>query len=114
MLSGGSNVSTSMIWLAKTVTVQVVPEGRSATGSRVKLLAGDALSVNACGEPVGHWIEKELVVALTGSVKLMVMLELVATLVAPFAGVVVVTAGPASTLIVTVAVSFGVRPFVAV
>src|SRR5215207_5670484 len=112
MLSGGSKVSASVIPAAKTVTVQVVPAGRSAVGSSVKLAEGEALSVNVCGEP--HCTEKEPVVALTGSVKLTVMLEVGATLFAPFAGEVVVTAGLASTLIVTVAVSFGERPLVAV
>src|ERR1700750_2575476 len=114
MLSGGSKLSASVIPAAKTVTVQVVPAGRSAVGSSVKLAEGDELSVKVCGEPAGHWTEKEPAVALTGSVKLIVMFEFCATLVAPFAGEVVVTVGPASTLIVTVAVSFGERPFVAV
>src|SRR5215204_5296559 len=97
-----------------TFTVQVVPAGRSAVGSSVKLAAGEALSVKAWGVPAGHSTENEPVVALTGSVKLTVMLEFGATPFAPFAGAVVVTAGPSSTLIVTVAVSFGERPLVAV
>src|SRR5215208_6802901 len=97
-----------------TVTVQVVPAGRSAVGLSVKLAEGEALSVKVCGVPAGHSTVNEPVVALTGSVKLTVMFEFCATLVAPFAGEVVVTAGPSSTLIVTVAVSFGVVPFVAV
>ena len=41
-------------------------------------------------------------------------LSLGAWFVAPLVGVVVVTAGRASTVIVTVAVSFGVKPLVAV
>src|SRR5215207_4878007 len=98
MLSGGSKVSASVIPAAKTVTVQDTPAGRSAVGSSVKLAEGEALSVKVCGEPAGHWTEKEPVVALTGSVKLTVMFEFCATLFTPFAGEVVVTAGLASTL----------------
>src|SRR5919112_200196 len=114
MLSGGSKVSASVIWLAKTVTVQVVPAGRSAVGSSVKLAAGEALSVKVWGEPAGHCTEKEPVVALTGSLKLTVMFVFCATPVAPLTGEVDATVGPSSTLIVTVAVSSGVVPLVAV
>src|SRR5919112_676386 len=100
MLSGGSNESASVIPLAKTVTVQVVPPGRSAAGSSVMLDVPEPLTVKVCGVPVGHWTEKEAAVALTGSLKLTVMLEFCATPVAPFAGDVEVTVGPVSTLMV--------------
>jgi hypothetical protein len=80
----------------------------------VTLDVPEPLTLNVCGAPVGHWTEKEPVVALTGSLKLIVMTEFCATLVVPFVGEVEVTEGAASTLIVTVAVSFGVCPFVAV
>jgi hypothetical protein len=63
---------------------------------------------------VGHSIVKELVVTSTASVKLTTMFVLVAIPVAPFVGLVVVTAGAASTVIVTVAVSFGGCVLVAV
>src|ERR1043165_6182883 len=106
MLSGGSKLSASVMPAAKTVTEQVVPAGRSAVGSSVKLAGGEALSVKVCGLPA-QLTEKEPVVALTGSVKLTVMFEFCAMLFAPFVGDVVVTDGPASTLIVTVAESFG-------
>src|ERR1043165_8315138 len=113
MLSGGSKLSASVMPAAKTVTVQVVPAGRSAAGSSVKLAEGEALSVKVCGLPA-QLTEKEPVVALTGSLKLIVMFEFGAALVAPLAGEVVVTDGASSTLIVTVAESLGVVPLVAV
>ena len=98
-----------------TVTVQVVPAGRFAVGSRVIVLVPEPLTVKACVLPgVGHSIVKELVVTSTASLKLTTMLALGAWFVAPLVGVVVVTAGRASTVIVTVAVSFGVKPLVAV
>jgi hypothetical protein len=66
----------SVIWVAFTVIVQTVPNGRSTVGSSVKLLAGDALNVNGVSpSPTGHCRLNELVVALTGSLKLMTMFE---------------------------------------
>src|ERR1044071_3696624 len=114
MVSGGSMVSASVMPAAETRTLLVVPAGRSAVGSSVKVVEGEALSVKVWGEPVGHSIEKEPVVALTDSLKVTVMLEFCATPVAPFAGEGAAPVGPSSTLIVTVAESFGVVPFVTV
>ena len=92
MLSGGSPASVSVIWLANTVTVQITPMGKFEVGSSVKLVAGEELSVNAWVFPgAGHSIWNELVVALTDSLKLIVMLVFAATPVAPLVGVVVVT-----------------------
>ena len=63
----------------------------------MKLLAGDALNVNGVSaEPDGHSRRNELVVALTGSLKLMTMFEPTGTFVAEFAGVVFWTAGATS------------------
>src|SRR5687767_6214899 len=97
MLSGGSFASVSEIWFAITVTVQSVPAGSGDVGVSVKLDDGEALSVNACTLPgAGHSIVNELVVAATDSLKLTTMVVFVATVFAPFAGVVVVTAGGSS------------------
>ena len=94
--SGGSSVSASEIWLAATVTVQVVLNGRSAAGVSVKALAGEAVCANGCGAPAGHSTVKALPVALTLSLKLMTMAESTGTFVAAFAGVVAPTAGAPS------------------
>ena len=65
----------------------------------MKLLAGEALKLKACGEPPGHSTEKELAVALTGSLKLTVRFALVETLLAPLVGTVLETLGAASVLL---------------
>src|SRR5436305_9712546 len=89
--------STSVTWLATTVAVQVTPPGRLAVGWRTKELAGEAgVTVKATGVPVGHSSLKAEAVTLTGSLKLIVTVVFGLTLVAPLAGVVVVTAGAAS------------------
>src|SRR5215813_10846570 len=100
MLSGGSPASTSVTFEATTVTVQTVPTGKSEVGSSTKLLvppgaAGVTLKVT--GVETGHstvnavesWI-------LTFSLKLIVMFVFVATCVAPFVGMVLVTEGGVS------------------
>jgi hypothetical protein len=77
--------------------VQVVLYGRFAEGVRVKLVAGLADCVNALGLPDGHSNVKALLVALTDSLKLIVMVEVTATPVAPFNGELLVMLGAAST-----------------
>src|SRR5262245_51800646 len=96
MLSGGSIVSVSVICVAVTFTVQVVPGGRFEDGVRVMVVAGDALGLNAFGVPAGHSSENALAVALTLSLKLMEIAEFTATFVAEFAGVVLDTLGAVS------------------
>src|ERR671939_498222 len=88
MLSGGSSVSTSLIWFAITFTAHVVPSGRSAVGSSVAVSVPEPLTEKDFGVPVGHWRVNELVEEATGSLNLIVMFVLTATWVAPFAGVV--------------------------
>src|SRR5919199_619439 len=99
MLSGGSTVSTSLIWLAITVTVQTVPAGRSEFGSSVIAEPGEPLTLNAFDVPVGHSIVNELPVAVTASLKLTTMLLFRSTSVALSAGEVVVTDGAASCVV---------------
>src|SRR6185295_15106135 len=107
MLSGGYPASVSEIWLPMTVTVQMVPAGRSAVGLSVMVLVPEPLTANGCRLPgVGHSMVKELADAVTGSVNGIVMLVLAATLVAPFVGVVGgATAGAASVVKVSVKLS---------
>src|SRR6185295_13765827 len=100
MLSGGSPASTSVTFEATTVTVQIVPTGRSDVGSRTKLLTPPGAAgktVKATGVATGHStvnaVESRM---FTFSLKLIVMLVLVATCVAPLVGIVVVTAGGVS------------------
>src|SRR4029453_7064218 len=95
MLSGVP--SMSVIWVAFTVIVQTVPNGRSTVESSGKRLAGDAINLNrVSAEPDGHCRLNELVVALTGSLKLMTMFEPTGTFVAELIGVVFWTVGPKS------------------
>src|SRR5438445_10031599 len=96
MLSGGSPVSTSLIWFAMTVTVQVVDAGRSNVGSSVICEVPEPVTPYACGEPLGHSIVKELPPAFTASLNVITMLLLGFTPVAPFAGVVLDTVGALS------------------
>ena len=56
---------------------------------------GEALCANVCGA-TGHSRANALALAVTLSLKLMTMFELTATLVAEFAGVVLVTVGAVS------------------
>ena len=72
-------------------------------GSIVKLLAGDALNMNGVSaEPDGHCRLNELVVALTGSLKLTTMFEPTGTFVAELVGVVFWTVGATSPAAVAV------------
>src|ERR671932_1814324 len=96
MLSGGSTESTSLIWLATAFTEQIVPSGRLPVGSSVIDDPGEPLTVKLSGVPVGHSSVKELVVAVTGSLKLTTMFVFTATWSAASAGEVVVTVGAVS------------------
>src|SRR5436190_1212335 len=96
MLSGGSTVSTSLIWFAITFTEQTVPSGRLLVGSSVIDEPGERLTEKLAGVPVGHSRVNELVVAVTGSLKVTVMFVFAATSVAPSAGEWLVTAGAES------------------
>src|SRR6476620_9345633 len=95
MVSGGSAASTSLIWAATTVTTQTTPAGSAGFGVSVKLLAG---VVKVMFEPAGHSIRKEPAFAFTCSLKLIWIVALAATPVAPLLGVVLVTCGAASVL----------------
>src|SRR5947208_3064560 len=96
MLSGGSTESVSLIPLASTVTVQLVPSGKSAVGSSVIVQVPEPLTPKASDEPLGHSIVNELVLAFTGSLNETVTLVLGFTSVAPPAGLVLVTVGALS------------------
>src|SRR6476620_11650354 len=98
MVSGGSAASTSLIWAATTVTTQTTPAGSAGFGVSVKLLAGVADVLKVMFEPAGHSIRKEPAFAFTCSLKLIWIVALAATPVAPLLGVVLVTCGAASVL----------------
>ena len=116
MLSGGSIISWSLTCAAKTVTVQVSVAVKSLFGLIVKVVGPPVTTVSATLRVplVAQTIWNQLPVTLTASLKVMVMSVFCADFVAPFVGVVAVTLGGASTLIVTRAVSFGVNPLVTV
>src|ERR1051325_1899476 len=99
MLSGGSTVSTSLIWLATTLTEQTVPSGRVLGGASVAGEAPVPLAVKPSGVPVGHWRVNELDEKVTGSLKLTTTFVFVAMWVAPPAGEVLVTDGAASAVV---------------
>src|SRR5437764_3714270 len=96
MLSGGSTVSTSLIWFAITFTEHSVPSGRLLVGSSVIDEPGEPLTVKLSGVPVGHSSENELVDAVTASLKFTTMFVFTATWSAASAGDVVETDGAAS------------------
>src|SRR5919202_6010136 len=96
MLSGGSTESTSLIWFATTFTEQITPSGRLLVGSSVIDEPGEPLTAKLSGVPAGHSSVKELVVAVTGSLKLTTTFVFTATWSAASAGEVVVTVGAAS------------------
>src|SRR5205814_1967035 len=96
MLSGGSTVSTSLIPVAITFTEHTVPSGRLLVGSSVIDEPGEPLTVKLSDVLVGHSSVNELVVAVTGSLKLTTMFVFTATWSAASAGEVVVTVGAAS------------------
>ena len=73
------------------------PTGRLDDGVSVYVLAGEELVLNETGVPVGHSSEKAPAVTLTGSEKLIVTVELGAT-VELFVGTVLVTVATVSTV----------------
>ena len=90
-------MSTSLIWFAITVTLQIVAAGRSELGSIVIVEVPEPLTPKLWLFPgAGHSIENELVLAFTGSLKLTVMLLCGSTPVALSAGLVLVTVGALS------------------
>ena len=99
MVSGGSTVSTSWIWLPVIVRVQSVAAGRSPVGSRVQTAVPDPLSEKAVVVPVGHSRPKASASAVTGSLKVTVIVAPADTLVAPSAGDVETTVGAVSTVV---------------
>src|SRR5262245_34805840 len=88
--------SVSVISLATTVTVHVVAKGRAADGVSVIVLVPEPLCVKVFVVPAGHSSVNEPLVVVTFSLKLTTMVESAATLVAPFAGVVLLTLGAIS------------------
>src|SRR5437667_7574076 len=95
MLSGGSFVSWSETFAATTVTVQLSPGTKSVSGSSVKVV-GPPLTVALCEPLAPQEIEYQTPLTFTGSLNVMLTLALVATSVAPFAGVVDETEGATS------------------
>src|SRR5512132_439583 len=95
MLSGGSSVSWSATWGAKTVTVQVSPAPKSAVGSSENVV-GPPETAAPCAPVVAHEMENQGSVRLTGSLNVIEMFAASATSVAPACGLVAVTAGGAS------------------
>src|SRR6185369_11680620 len=95
MLSGGSALSWSETWAAKTVTVHVSLNAKSTFGLTVKVVGPPVTTVSATLRvpEVGQTIWNQLPVTLTGSLNVMLRFELSATFVAPFAGVVAETDG---------------------
>jgi hypothetical protein len=98
IVSGGSVESPSVTSLAVTSTTHVTPAGSGDVGVSVNVAAGDDVCVNSRGEPSGHSRLKALAEAVTLSLKLIVMVELTETLLAPVAGVVLLTLGALSPL----------------
>src|SRR5919199_6363067 len=95
MVSGGSFVSWSLTFAAKTVTVQVSLVAKSTVGSSVKVV-GPPLAVAEWPPLVPQEIEYQEPLTFTGSLKVIETFALVATSVAPFAGVVLATDGATS------------------
>src|SRR5205814_405291 len=96
MLSGGSTVSTSLIWFAITFTEQIVPSGRLLVGSSVIDEPGEPLTEKPSGVPVGHSKLNELPDAVTGSLMTSWVFVEALTSVAPSVGELAVPAGAAS------------------
>ena len=96
-VSGGSSVSTSVIWLATMRSVHAVLRGRSTDGSSVKVVAGLGVRlVSAIGVPVGHSSTNAPAPTVTGSLKVTVRFASMAMPVAFAAGVVLMTDGAVS------------------
>ena len=62
-----------------TLTEQIVPSGRSLVGSSVIAVPGEPEIEKACGVAVGHSSVNELVLAVTGSLKVTTTLLSTAT-----------------------------------
>src|SRR5947207_6814549 len=88
--SGGSPVSTSLMFAAIAVTVQLAV-GRSLSGSSSIDEVPEPLTWNVCGLPSQETVN-ELESTVTGSLNVNVMFTLAATSVAPSAGEWLVTA----------------------
>src|SRR5437764_11487596 len=74
----------------------MAPSGRLPVGSSVIAEPGEPLTLKVAGVPVGHSSVNELVVAVTGSLKLTTMFAFTATWSAPSAGDVLDTDGAMS------------------
>src|SRR5918912_4090017 len=98
MLSGGSIMSWSVTFAAKTVTVHVSEPVKSLSGSSVNVV-GPPLAAAVWPPLELHEIENQLPVTFTGSLNVIVTLLFSATSPAPFAGVVLDTAGDWSPLL---------------
>src|SRR5919202_5717153 len=92
MLSGGSVASWSVTFAAKTVTVPVSEPTKSLSGSGGNVV-GPPLAVAVWPPLEPHEIENQLPVTCTASLNVIVTLLARATLPAPSAGLVLVTAG---------------------
>src|ERR1051326_6110937 len=99
MWAGGSTVSVSLISSLCTVTVQTVPAGSCALGVSVNDVSGDEDCEKVSAVPVGHSSENALLVALTDSLKLIVIVVSRWTSVAPSVGDVLVTDGAVSAVV---------------
>src|SRR5438552_4207786 len=95
MLFGGSTVSSSVTWAARTVTVQLSENAKSTVGSSVNVV-GPPVWAAACDPLVAQPIVYQGLETSTGSLNVMVMSVLKATPVAPASGEVAVTAGALS------------------
>src|SRR5436190_968739 len=97
MLSGGSLLSLSLTCAANTVAVHSSPLPKSVFGSTVHVV-GPPLTVTVCAPEVPQLMSKLAPAALTDSSKLIVTFVFDVRSVAPFAGVVELTDGAASTV----------------
>src|SRR5438876_10643308 len=95
MLFGGSTVSSSVTWAARTVTVQLSENAKSTAGSSVNVV-GPPVWAAACDPLVAQPIVYQGLETSTGSLNVIVMSVLKATPVAPASGEVAVTAGALS------------------
>src|SRR5438477_13209453 len=92
MLFGGSTVSSSVTWAARTVTVQLSENAKSTVGSSVNVV-GPPVWAAACDPLVAQPIVYQGLETSTGSLNVIAMSVLKATPVAPASGAVAVTAG---------------------
>ena len=95
MLLGDSFQTSTTIWAAESVTVQLSPGVKSLSGLRVNVV-GPPLSTAVCAPLVEQVMAYHELVTVTASLSVTPMSASTATPVAPFAGDVVETAGGAS------------------